>query len=39
MPYLLDVNEERGTLATFDQRIRPSLIGENSGEHLEYIPV
>ena len=38
--YLLKLcQRKRGMLATFDQRIRPSLIGANSMEHLEYIPV
>ena len=38
--YLLKLCQRKhGKLATFDQRIRPFLIGDHSTEHLEYIPV
>lgn len=38
--YLLNLcHRNQGTLATFDRRIRSSLIGENSGDIIEYIPV
>lgn len=38
--YLLRLcQRNQGILATFDQRIRPSLIGETSASSLEYIPV
>jgi len=38
--YLLELcRRNQGALATFDQRIRPSLIGETSPAVLEYIPI
>ncbi|MFZ4779218.1 MAG: TA system VapC family ribonuclease toxin [Terrimicrobiaceae bacterium] len=38
--YLLKLcQRKQGTLATFDHRIRPSLIGENSPSLIQYIPV
>lgn len=38
--YLLKLcQRNQGTLATFDQRIRPSLIGETTPDVLEYIPL
>jgi predicted nucleic acid-binding protein len=37
--YLLKLcKKKEGLLATFDRRIKPSLIGEKSDECLEYIP-
>ena len=37
--YLLNLcKRNKGWLATFDRRIKPSLIGEKSGICLEYIP-
>ena len=37
--YLLNLcKRHKGSLATFDRRIKPSLIGEKSEECLEYIP-
>ena len=38
--YLLKLcQQNQGILATFDQRIRPALIGETSSSVLEYIPL
>ena len=38
--YLLKLcQRKQGTLATFDHRIRPSLIGENSPSLIQYILV
>ena len=38
--YLLNLcHRKKGILATFDQRIGPSLIGENSMTMIEHIPV
>lgn len=38
--YLLKLcQKKKGVLATFDQRIRPSLIGERSPSLIEYLPV
>ena len=38
--YLLKLcQKKKGNLATFDQRIRPSLIGERVRSLIEYLPV
>ncbi|MEI6322452.1 MAG: TA system VapC family ribonuclease toxin [bacterium] len=38
--YLLNLcHRKKGILATFDQRIKPALIGEATPSLLEYIPV
>jgi len=37
--YLLNLcHRNHGVLATFDRRIKPSMIGESSSAFLEYIP-
>jgi toxin-antitoxin system PIN domain toxin len=38
--YLLNLClRNKGVLATFDRRIKPSMIGESSSHCLEYIPI